>query len=106
MSKDTFNQNRNSSQPALTFEGNYKHAGKSYFQHLEHNLLIKVCQRTQETILKPKQYLMQRDIAGAFKFVSSLYPTKEPGKYIAEIGGIYYTVSMTVDSLNFSKKTK
>lgn len=92
--------------PALCahFTGQYLLTGTAgnYFQNSS-GLLLKVCERKSPSPLKPLFYLMHRDEAGRFTFLTSLYPDGS-GTFTAEISRQYFTVRMDTSALTVWRK--
>lgn len=84
---------------AATFAGHYALEGTSghYFLNPATGLLVKLCERKEHTPLRPRLYLMQRNDAGRFEYLTGLYPMTEPNTYRAELARRYYAVHVAPD---------
>jgi hypothetical protein len=87
--------------PTLS-SGHYTATGNNYYQHSETGQLIKVCTRTKNLGGKPPQYLMLHPSGRKPLFFSSLYGNG--ATYTAENSRIYYTITITGETLNVVRK--
>jgi hypothetical protein len=78
----------------INLAGRYSKAGAYLLPDTpaHHQLILHT--RKQPTAKKPAFYIMIK-AGDSVKYLSSLYPTKQPNSYILEVSGAYYTITLT-----------